>query len=127
MNIVQICGFALLGVIMVLVLRSFRPEYATVAGIVAGILLLATTFTPLVSILDSVTAIAEDTGFSVYSSVILKSMGIGILAQTTADVCRDSGVSMLAAKVEFAAKIMILLLCVPILETLMSLIKGFLK
>ena len=54
-------------------------------------------------------------------------MGIGILAQTTADVCRDSGVSMLAAKVEFAAKIMILLLCVPILETLMSLIKGFLK
>ena len=127
MNIVQICGFALLGVIMVLVLRSFRPEYATVAGIVAGILLLATTFAPLVSILDSVTAIAEDTGFSVYSSVILKSMGIGILAQTTADVCRDSGVSMLAAKVEFAAKIMILLLCVPILETLMSLIKGFLK
>ena len=127
MNIVQICGFALLGVIMVLVLRSFRPEYATVAGIVAGILLLATTFTPLVSILDSVTAIAEDTGFSVYSSVILKSMGIGILAQTTADVCRDSGVSMLAAKVEFAAKIMILLLCIPILETLMSLIKGFLK
>ena len=127
MNIVQICGFALLAVIMVLVLRSFRPEYATVAGIVAGILLLATTFTPLVSILDSVTAIAEDTGFSVYSSVILKSMGIGILAQTTADVCRDSGVSTLAAKVEFAAKIMILLLCVPILETLMSLIKGFLK
>lgn len=112
---------------MVLILRSFRPEYATVAGIVAGILLLASTFTPLVSLLDSVTAIAEDTGFSVYSSVILKSMGIGILAQTAADVCRDSGVSMLAAKVEFAAKIMILLLCVPILETLMSLIKGFLK
>jgi stage III sporulation protein AD len=127
MNIVQSCGFALLAVITVLVLRSFRPEYATVAGIVAGIALLAATFVPLLSVLDSVTAIAEDTGFSAYSSVILKSMGIGILAQTTADVCRDSGVSMIAAKVEFAAKIMILLLCVPILETLMSLIKGFLK
>ena len=127
MNIVQTCGFALLAVITVLVLRSFRPEYATVAGIVAGIILLSCTFTPLVSILDSVTAIAEDTGFSVYSTVILKSMGIGILAQTTADVCRDSGVSVIAAKVEFAAKIMILVLCVPILETLMSLIEGFLK
>ena len=127
MNIVQTCGFALLAVITVLVLRSFRPEYATVAGIVAGIILLACTFTPLVDVLNSVTAIAEDTGFSVYSSVILKSMGIGILAQTTADVCRDSGVSVIAAKVEFAAKIMILMLCVPILETLMSLIEGFLK
>lgn len=127
MNSVQSCGFALLAVITVLVLRSVRPEYATVAGIVAGIALLAATFVPLLGVLDSVTAIAEDTGFSAYSSVILKSMGIGILAQTTADVCRDSGVSMIAAKVEFAAKIMILILCVPILETLMSLIKGFLK
>ena len=127
MNIVQSCGFALLAVITVLVLRSVRPEYATVAGIVAGIALLAATFVPLLGVLDSVTAIAEDTGFSAYSSVILKSMGIGILAQTTADVCRDSGVSMIAAKVEFAAKIMILILCVPILETLMSLIEGFLK
>ena len=123
MSIVQVCGFALLGVVTVLILRSFRPEYATVAGIAVGLILLAGTFSPLVSVLDSVTAIAESTG----SSVILKSMGIGILAQTTADVCRDSGVATIATKVEFAAKIIILLLCVPLLETLMSLIKGFLK
>ena len=38
MNIVQVCGFGLLGVITVLVLRSFRPEYATVAGIAVGLL-----------------------------------------------------------------------------------------
>ena len=127
MSIVQVCGFALLGVVTVLLLKSVRPEYATVAGIAVGLLLLLGTLTPLVTVMESVTSIAEDTGFSVYSSVILKSMGIGILAQTTADVCRDSGVSMIAAKVEFAAKIIILLLCVPILETLISLIEGFLK
>ncbi len=127
MNIVQICGFGFLGVITVLVLRSFRPEYATVAGIAVGLLLLAGTLTPLADVLRGVVAIAEDTGFSVYSSVILKSMGIGILAQTTADVCRDSGAGMIASKVEFAAKIVILLLCLPMMETLMSLIEGFLE
>ena len=127
MSIVQVCGFGLLGVVTVLVLRSFRPEFATVAGIVVGLILLAGTFAPLARVMESVTGIAADTGFSVYSSVILKSMGIGILAQTTADVCRDSGVAMIGAKIEFAAKIIILLLCVPILETLMSLIEGFLQ
>ena len=105
----------------------FLPEYATAAGIAVGLLLLAGSIAPLVRVMDSVTAIANGTGFSVYASVILKSMGIGILAQTTADVCRDSGVSMIASKVEFAAKIVILLLCVPILETLTSLIEGFLQ
>jgi stage III sporulation protein AD len=126
-SITQVCGFGLLGVITVLVLKSFRPEYATVAGIAVGVLLLVGTLTPLAEVLERVTAIAEGTGFSVYSSVILKSVGIGILAQTTADVCRDSGVGTIASKVEFAAKILILIICLPILETLMSLIEGFLK
>ena len=127
MTVWQVCGFALLGVAVVLILRGFRPEYATVAGIAVGMLLLLGTLTPLKTVMDSITSIAAHTGFSVYSTVILKSMGIGILAQTTADVCRDSGVGMIASKVEFAAKIIILLLCVPILQTLMSLIEGFLK
>lgn len=127
MSIVQVCGFALLGVVTVLVLRGFRPEYATVAGIAVGLLLLAGSFGPLAALMERLLGIAEKTGFSVYSSVILKSMGIGILAQTTADVCRDSGVGTIASKVEFAAKIIILLLCLPLLETLMSLIEGFLK
>ena len=127
MNVVQICGFGCLGVITVLVLRSFRPEYATVAGIAVGLLLLAGTLVPLADVLESVTSLAEGTGFSVYSAVILKSMGIGILAQTTADVCRDSGVGTIATKVEFAAKLIILLLCVPIIQTLISLIEGFLQ
>jgi stage III sporulation protein AD len=126
-SITQVCGFGLLGVITVLVLKSFRPEYATVAGIAVGVLLLVGTLTPLAEVLERVTAIAEGTGFSVYSSVILKSVGIGILAQTTADVCRDSGVGTIASKVEFASKILILIICLPILETLMSLIEGFLK
>lgn len=127
MTVWQVCGVALLGVAVVLILRGFRPEYATVAGIVVGILLLVGSLLPFKTIMDSVNMIGNSAGFSVYSSVILKSMGIGILAQTTADVCRDSGVSMIASKVEFAAKIIILLICIPILQTLMSLIEGFLK
>lgn len=127
MNIVQICGFSLLGVMTVLILKTVRPEYATVAGIAVGILILVGTLTPLVTVMDRVTALGDDTGFSVYSSVILKSLGIGILAQTTADVCRDCGVGTIASKVEFAAKIIILTLCLPIIETLISLIEGFLK
>ena len=127
MTVWQVCGVALLGVAVVLILRGFRPEYATVAGIVVGILLLVGSLLPFKTIMDSVNMIGNSAGFSVYSAVILKSMGIGILAQTTADVCRDSGVSMIASKVEFAAKIIILLICIPILQTLMSLIEGFLK
>ena len=110
-----------------MILKTIRPEYATLIGMATGILLLVFSMTPLVEVLNSVISLSENTGFSAYSSLILKTMGIGILGQTTADICRDSGAGTLASKVEFAAKVMILLLCIPVLQTLLELIEGFLK
>ena len=126
MNIVAICGIAVVGLVTVVILRSFRPEYAVIAGIITGILLLLSAITEFSAVIDYIRNVTEKTGFSLYSSVILKSLGIGILAQTTADICRDSGEGAIASKVEFAAKIMILILCIPILKTLLDLIADFL-
>ena len=126
MNIVEICGIAVIGLTAVMILRTIRPEYAMLAGILTGLILLAAAVLELSSVIGYIQDMTDSTGFSLYSSVILKSLGIGILAQTTADICRDSGETAIASKVEFAAKIIILLLAIPILKTLLELIADFL-
>lgn len=126
MNIFEICGIAVIGLTAVVILRGLRPEYAIAAGVITGLILLGTAVLEFSSVVRYIEEITDKTGFSLYSSVILKSLGIGILAQTTADVCRDSGEAAIASKVEFAAKIIILLLAIPILKTLLELVAGFL-
>lgn len=126
MNVVEICGIAVIGLTAVIVLRGVRAEYAVIAGVLTGLILLAGSVLELSSVIDTIQDMTERTGFSLYSTVILKSLGIGILAQTTADVCRDNGEAALASKVEFAAKIIILLLALPILKALLELIADFL-
>ena len=126
MNIVEICGIAGIGLTAVIVLRGTRPEYAVMAGVLTGLILLAASIWELSSVIETIQDMTDKTGFSLYSTVILKSLGIGILAQTTADICRDNGEAAIASKVEFAAKIIILLLALPILKTLLELIAGFL-
>ena len=126
MNVVEICGIAVIGLTAVIVLRGVRAEYAVIAGVSTGLILLAGSVLELSSVIDTIQDMTERTGFSLYSTVILKSLGIGILAQTTADVCRDNGEAALASKVEFAAKIIILLLALPILKALLELIADFL-
>ena len=126
MNIVVICGIAVIGLTAVIVLRGTRPEYAVMAGVLTGLILLAASIWELSSVIETIQDMTDKTGFSLYSTVILKSLGIGILAQTTADICRDNGEAAIASKVEFAAKIIILLLALPILKTLLELIAGFL-
>ena len=126
MNVVEICGIAVIGLTAVIVLRGVRAEYAVIAGVLTGLILLAASVLELSSVIDTIQDMTERTGFSLYSTVILKSLGIGILAQTTADVCRDNGEAALASKVEFAAKIIILLLALLILKALLELIADFL-
>ena len=91
MNIVEICGIAVIGLTAVIVLRGTRPEYAVMAGVLTGLILLAASIWELSSVIETIQDMTDKTGFSLYSTVILKSLGIGILAQTTADICRDNG------------------------------------
>ncbi len=126
MNLLAICGIALLGLAVTVVLRALRPDFAVFSGIITILILLGISVSSLSSVIRSLTALAEETGFSIYTSMILKTLGIGLLSQTTADVCRECGASAIASKVEFAAKLLILALCLPILELLLGYIKGFL-
>ena len=126
MNILGICGLAMLGLAVTVVLKGLRPDFATFTGIVTALILLALSIGSIASVIRSLMSLADETGFSVYTTMILKTLGIGLLSQMTADVCRDNGAASIASKVEFAAKILILSLCIPILKLLLSYIAGFL-
>ncbi len=126
MSIVSFCGLAVLGLSVTVILRSLRPDFAAFAGLVTVLILFGISLSSLSNVIESITSLSAQTGFSVYTTVILKTLGIGIISQITADICRECGAAAIAAKVEFAAKILILGLCLPILELLLEYIEGFL-
>ncbi|HEY8552693.1 MAG TPA: stage III sporulation protein AD, partial [Thermaerobacter sp.] len=61
-----------------------------------------------------------------YTATLLKIVGVAYLAEFGAQLCRDAGESALAAKVELAGKVVILLLAVPILMAVLELLIGLL-
>ncbi len=127
MIVVKICGIAVLGLVAVVLLRGMRAEYAAFAGIITGILLLFAVLAEFSSVMALVEDMTEKTGFSLYFEVILKAMGLGLLSEVTADICRDNGAAAIASKVEFGGKMAILSLSLPILRKLIDLIAEFLS
>ena len=59
--------------------------------------------------------------------VLLKALGISILAHLTANVCRDAGEGSIAYYVELGAKIEILILSLPLLSELLDLARELLE
>ena len=71
--------------------------------------------------------LSRENSYSLYFSTVLKALGIGIAAQTAADICRDSGEGAVASKLEFAAKVGILLLGLPVVREILSLTQKILE
>ena len=59
--------------------------------------------------------------------VLLKALGVSILAHVTATVCRDAGEGSMAYYVELGAKIEILILSLPLLGEMLSLAMELLE
>lgn len=128
MEIMQIFGFALVTLVFTVTLRQQKPEMALIVSLVAGaviFLLMLRKIGAVVNVFNDLAARANVN--PVYLGVVLKIVGIAYIADFGAQICRDAGEGALGAKIEFAAKILILVLAVPVvlavLDTLMRIIE----
>ncbi|MGQ9497859.1 MAG: stage III sporulation protein AD [Desulfotomaculales bacterium] len=125
MEIAQIVGFGLIATVLVVVLRQEKPELALLLSIGAGILLFFMVLAKIGAVINVLRDLSVRANVNLlYLGIILKIVGIAYIADFGAQLCRDAGENALASKIEFAAKILILVLAIPIvmavLDTLMS-------
>ncbi|MCG0274976.1 MAG: stage III sporulation protein AD [Thermosediminibacteraceae bacterium] len=123
MEIIQIVGISLVAAVMVVLLRDDRPEIALQISIIAGAIVFLLMLNKIASALNVLQDMAQKANIDfIYLNTILKIVGIAYVAEFGAQICRDSGSSSLAAKIEFAAKIIIMLLSIPILMAVLELL-----
>ncbi len=129
MEIAQVVGLALVTTILLLILRQENPVLAVILSIVFSIVIFTVMMGKMASILNvmrELTRRAEVNYF--FFATILKILGVAYLGEFAAAICQDAGEQAVAKKVEFAAKIIIAVLALPImiaiLESLMQLMPG---
>lgn len=128
MEIFQLVGIAFITAVTALILKSTKPELAfavTVAGSVILLLFVFEVFKDTVSIFST---IAQKTGIeSSLVKIILKMVGIGYLVEFSAGILNDFGQNSLADKLIFCGKIVVLVLAVPIIESVLELVIRLLE
>lgn len=127
MEITQIVGFGLVAAVLVVILRQYKPEIALLVSLAAGITLFMLVLGKIGAIVEVLKDLSTRANVNlVYLSVILKIVGIAYIADFGAQLCRDAGEGALAAKIEFAAKILILILAIPIVMAVLDILMKIL-
>lgn len=125
MDILQIVGLGLVVCILAIILRQQKPPMATLLSLAAGVIIFLVMLPQITAVFNVLKDLASQANVSmVYMGTILKIVGIAYIADFGSQICRDAGENALAAKIEFAAKIIVLVMAVPIIiAVLHSLIK----
>lgn len=129
MGIAQIVGLALITTIILLILRQQKPVMAVVLSIAFSVVIFIAVMGKMASVLEVMEEISHRAAVNnMFFSTLLKILGVAYLGEFAVAICQDAGEQAVARKVEFAAKIIIAVLALPImvaiLESLMELMPG---
>ena len=122
MSLISMVGLALVAAILAVFLHESRlPSLAVLLVLGAGGLVFLALLPQLAALLDIFSSLTERTGLSIqYFQVVLKVIGVAYIAEFGGQMCRDVNQGTLALKIEFAAKITILLLAAPIISSIVQ-------
>ena len=125
MDIIKIIGIGFLALILTIILKEYRKEYAIYVVIICGTIILFYSLDTITSIVRFLQDISKNNSFNTeFISCLLKITGISILTEYAVSICKDSGEGAIASKIDFGGKIIIISMSIPIIgTTLESLIK----
>lgn len=124
-GVLKLFGGAIIAVMLILILRRENPDMALPIKMCAGVVMSLVCVASMGPIVEYIGEIGDRFGageaLSGAIEVLIKVLGISILAHLTANVCRDAGEGSIAYYVELGAKIEILILSLPLLGEILEL------
>ena len=124
----KIAGIVVTELLVYSLLRQYKPELALFSGLGAAAVLIFVVGEELRDALGFFDSLFSAGGASsLYVSVLIKVLGITLITQVLSDMCRDSGASAAATKLEFAGKIIITAVSIPVIKGFVSYVAGLVK
>ena len=115
------CGAALCALCAVILLRGQKSGFSTGVAATASILLLGATISELLPAIREIIGLANESGVGKWMEIMLKTLGVAVVVQLGADICRDSGETSIASKLEMVGKAEIILISLPLMRELLAL------
>ena len=122
-EIIKIVGIGLIALVIVIILKQYRPEYTIYVSIFAGVLILTLTMSKISGIINLLKSISDKTYINKqFLGILLKITGVAIITEFAVSIYIDAGEKAIASKIEIGSKVIIIAMSIPIISSLLELI-----
>lgn len=121
MDIVKIIGVGFTALIIIILLKQYKPEFVIYVSLIAGaiiLFLIMDKLSGIISLLKNLSAKASIN--NEFLLILIKITGIAFLTEFATSICRDSGETAIANKIDLGGKVLIIAISIPIISTLLE-------
>lgn len=127
MGIFQIIAVGILAAVLAITVKKQNPEMALLISITAGVLIFVMVLPMLTQAVHMVNHIGELAGgHTAYIGLALRVIGVAYMAELGASVCNDAGQTAIASKIDLAARVIIMVMAMPIVVDILHVVTGLL-
>ena len=120
-DVVKIIGIGLVALLLIIIIRQYKPEFIVYISLIAGILILACILPKISAIIDMLNSLVSTASInSSFLVLLLKITGIAFLTEFAVSICKDAGESAIATKIDMGGKVVIISMSIPILAGLLE-------
>ena len=121
MDIIKIIGVGLIALIIIIILKQYRPEFVIYVSIIAGVIILILIMDKVSAIIDLLTSLSNKTVINnEFLVLLIKITGIAFLTEFSVSLCKDSGETAIANKIDIGGKVIIISMSIPIIASLLE-------
>lgn len=121
MEIIKIVGIGFIALILIVILKQYKPEFALYASLIAGVLILSLIMSKISGIIQLLTNLSDKTGLhQTFLVLLLKMTGIAFLTEFGVSICKDAGESAIASKIDMGGKVLMVAMSIPIIASLLE-------
>ena len=92
MEIIKITSIALIALIIIILLKQYKPEFAIYISILTGILIIFLVMDKFTGIIELIRSISNKSNINnQFIEILLKITGIALLSEFALSICKDSG------------------------------------
>ena len=121
MDIIKIIGVGLISLIIIIIIRQYKPEFTLYVSLLAGGIILLFIMDKISGIVDILTSLSNKASIdSEFLTLLIKITGIAFLTEFAVSICKDTGETAIANKVDMGGKVIIVSMSIPIISSLLE-------
>lgn len=121
MEIIKIIGVGLIALILIIILKQYKPEFVIYVSLIAGAIILTMTFSKVSGIIELINSLSSKVSIhQEFITLLIKITGIAILTEFAVSICKDTGETAIASKIDMGGKVMMVSMSIPIIAGLLE-------